>query len=185
MKTALLLLASAYCLFGQGSSVSQTAGPPNTSFVTLLFYNGSSQLIYACYSPSLAPTTTYAIGATPGLTNIVVLTNVGTITFAATAQLWVGQIVTVVGSTTSVLNGTYRISAVSGSTATIATSGVADATYSTAALAVSTAGPTLDALKWSIQVLTYASTNLATVYWANSANLAPNSQLACSNRANY
>ncbi len=185
MKTLFLLLTGACSLWAQSASpVNQITGPPPFSFVTLLFYSGSN-LTYACYAPALQPTTSYTIGATPGLTNIVVATNVGTINFAATSQLWVGQTVTVSGSTTSALNGSYRINTVSGSTATIATSGVSDGTYSTAALVVSTTGPTLDAPKWSIQVLTYSGSNLTATFWAGTPNQVPNNQLACANRANY
>lgn len=159
--------------------------PPSSPWVTLLFYNASSQIQYVCYSPALAPTTTYAIGATPGLTSIVVATNVGTVNLPATAQWWVGQRITVAGSTTSALNGTYVLSAVVGTTATITTSGVSDATYNNAAMTISTTAPVLDSPRWSIQVMTYASSNLATSYWASSASTGVNSQLACSNRTAY
>ncbi len=173
------------CLYGQGSAVNQTQGPAPSAWVTLLYYNGSNQITYVCAAPASAPTTVYAIGATPGLTSIVVATNVGTINLPATAQWWVGQKITVAGSTTSALNGSYILSAVSGTTGTIATSGVADATYNNATMTISTTGPTLDALRWSIQVLTYASGNLATTYWANSVSTGVNNQLACSSRTSY
>jgi hypothetical protein len=174
----------AFSLLAQGSAVNQTDGPPPSPWVKLLFYNGSSLLQYACYSPAQAPTTVYAIGATPALTSIVVVSNVGTVNLGATAQWWVGQRITVAGSTTAALNGTYTLSAVSGSTGTIATVGVPDATYNNAAMTISTTAPLLDSLRWSILVSTYVGTNLATNYWAASG-VGVNSQLACSNRASY
>lgn len=171
--------------FGQ-NAVNQTEGPVPSAWVRLLYYNGSSQLQYVCYSPSMAPTTTYTIGGTPGLTNIVVLTNVGTVNLAATAQWWVGQTITVAGSTTAALNGNYVLSAVSGSTGTIATAGVSDATYNNAAMVITTTQPVLNAARWAIRILTYASSNLATTYWAQtSLPNGVNTGLACSARASY
>lgn len=180
-----VLCAAAIPLLAQGSAVNLTLGPPPSAWLTLFYRDGSGNTQYICYSPALAPTTTYAIGSTPALTSVVVATNVGTINFGATAQLWVGQTVTIAGSTTSALNGTYRLNTVSGSTATIATSGVADATYNNAAMTVSTNGPLLDALRWSIQVFTYTSTSVNATYFAGAPSVGIPQNLACSNRANY
>jgi len=182
LMAALLMVAT---VFGQ-TAVNQSEGPSPSAWVKLLFYNASSQLQYVCYSPSLSPTTTYAIGGTPALTNIVVLTNSGTINLGATAQWWVGQTITVSGSTTAALNGNYVLSAVSGSTGTITTSGVADATYNNAAMVITTTHPVLNAARWAIQILTYASGNLATTYWAQTSLPGGiNTQLACSSRTSY
>ena len=127
MKRLLFLLATALNLFAQGQAVNLTLGPAPSAWVSLYWCGtsgtacatGNTNVSYICYSPALSGTTVYSIGATPALTNIVVASNVGTITFGATAQVWVGQIVTVAGSTTSALNASYRINTVSGSTATI------------------------------------------------------------------
>jgi len=169
---ASILLFSA-SLFGQANNP-----------VYLYFYNGSSQITHICAANALQPTTTYTIGALPGMTNVVVATNVGTITLGTTAYLWVGQRITLAGFVTTALNATYTVSAVSGSTATITTSGVADGTYNTSGATLSTTGPVLNNSVWSIQIFTYSSTLLATSYFA-AGGVTPSNQLACSNRANY
>jgi len=177
---SLLLVASLG--YAQAPPVNQVNGFPGNSGVYQYFRSGSN-VTYICYAAAQQGTTTYVIGA--GLTNVTVATNVGTINFAATAQLWVGQQITLAGFATSALNGAYKVTAVSGSTATITTAGVADATYNTAAALLFTTGPVLNANVWSINALTYdGSNNLIGSYYAG-AGIAPNSQLACSNRANY
>jgi hypothetical protein len=190
---AAVCLAAASAL-AQGTTVNQTMGPAPTNWVQLFWCgtggtacaSGNTQVTFICYAPALSTTTTYAIGSTPELTSIVVLTNVGTINFAATAQLWVGQRVTVAGSSTSALNGTYRINSVSGTTATITTSGVSNATYNNAALTVSTSQPILSASVWAIQAFPFTDTSVNATYFAGTptAGGVP-SQLACSNRTAY
>lgn len=185
--------AMASAALGQGTAVNQSLGPPPTNWVTLYWCgtgmtacaSGNTQVSAICAAPALAPTTTYAIGSTPGLTNIVVSTNVGTITFATTAQVWVGMRVTVAGSTTAALNGTYRVNTVSGSTATITTSGVADATYNNAAMTVATSGPILGASTWSILLLPFTDTSVNASYYAGGATVGVPSALACSSRTSY
>ncbi len=182
---ALSLFAASLWGQGQGQAVNQVSGPPPFNGVSLYFYNGSNQVIYICNAPSLIfPATTYYKSSST-LTNIVVLTNVATMNLSATAQFWVGQQFTVAGSATTALNGTYKATAVSGSTVTFTTAGVADATYTDATLTVSTSAPLLNALVWSIQAFSYASTNLATNYFGGNPSVSVPQGLACSNRANY
>lgn len=184
MKKVFLLLASlCVAAFGQtGQPVNQVLGPTTNSGVYLYFYNGSNLVTSICFANAQQPASIYVIGT--GLTNVSVTTNVGTVNFAATAQLWVGQQITLAGFATTALNGAYRVSAVSGSTATITTSGVGDATYNTAGASLATTGPILSANVWNLQLFTYSGSNLATSYYAG-GGIAPTMQLACSNRANY
>lgn len=187
MKRLLLTLAlAAGSLFAQGQSVNQVQGPPPQAWVSQFYYNGSNQVTYICTAQQSAPLTTFAIAGTPALTNIVVATDVGTITFGASAQFWVGQQLTVAASTTAALNGTYKVQTVIGSTVTITTAGVADATYNNAAMTVSTVEPLLNASLWSIQVFNYPTANLGTSYWGGlpQGSTVPQG-LACSNRGNY
>lgn len=184
MKRVFLFLTACACAFGQGQAINQTSGPPPFDWVTLLYYNGSNQIIYSCYAPAIVtPTTFYVSSGT--LTNVVVASNVGTANFSATAQFWIGQRVTVAGSTTVALNAQYRVATVSGTTITFTTSGVSDGTYATGALTLSTNGPLLNAALWSIQALTYASGNVSTVFWAGTPGITVPQNVACSNRANY
>lgn len=189
MKTSIQIVVAvcltAASLFGQsGNPVNQVAGPTPNNVVSLYYYNASNQIQYLCTAAAQQPPTTYTIGASPSFTQIVVATNVGTITFGATAAVWVGQRVTVAGMATSALNATYVITGVSGSTATITTSGVADGTYNTSGATISTTGPVLGASVWSIQVFTYSGGYLATNYYAGGGTT-PQGQLACSSRASY
>lgn len=187
MKFLAALLALCVSAFAQqGSSVNQVNGFPNNAGTYLYFYNGSNQVTTICYAPQLtSQPTVYTIGATPGLVSIAVSSNTATATFSATAQLWVGQQITVSASGTTALNGTYKTLTVSGSTATFTTSGVSDGTYNTAGTKLSTSNPVLNANVWAIQVFTYVSTNLTGSYYAGAANTSVPNQLACSNRANY
>lgn len=150
--------------------------------VTQEFYDISGNLIYICNAEAFQNPITFPAGGT--LTNVVVLTNVGTITFSSTSFLWVGARITLSGSATSALNGVYKITTVSGSTATIATAGVANATYTDASL--TTNSPLLNLLQWSIQVFSYNGSNQLTgSYWAGTASTAIPRGLACSARTSY
>lgn len=189
MKRLLIGFALVGVLWGQGGqAVNQVGGAPPFATVQQYYYNGAStpQVIYICSAPQFAPVTVFAISGVPALTSIAVSTNVGTITFGATAQFWVGQQLTVAGSTTAPLNGTYKVQTVSGSTVTITTVGVSDGTYNNAAMTVSTNEPLLNALLWSIQVFNYPATNLGTSYFGGNpqGNTVP-SGLACSARSTY
>lgn len=187
MRTVILLLVLLVVGSGLGwgqGAVNQVSAPPPDNYVNQLYYDGSNNLTYVCRAAAIQPLTTWYKSSTT-LTSIVVLTNVGTINFSSTSYLWVGAQITVAGSTTSALNGTYKVTAVSGSTATITTSGVSNATYNNAALTVSTRAPLLNSAVWAIQALTYDGSNLLTgVYWAGTPSpTVP--LLACSSRASY
>ncbi len=190
---AAILAASTLCARADGQPVNQTLSPPSSNWV-YLYWCGSSMTACAsmnedvtaiCMAPAATSlATVFAIGGSPALTNISVSSNVGTINFGATAQLWVGQRVTVAASTTSALNGTYRINGVSGSTATIATAGVSDGTYNNAAMTVSTTGPLLNAAVWAIRISTYTDGILDSTYYAG-GGIQITQGLACSNRTAY
>lgn len=184
LKLLAVFAACSAALFGQAQAVNLVQGPPPQAWVSLFYYNGSNQITYICTAPSAGgPVTTYSVGGSPAVTNIVVSGGTGTITFGATAQLWVGQKITTAGSATTALNGVYPLLTVSGSTATITTS-AADATYTD--MTISTAQPRLDQLLWSIQIFTYASGNLATSYWGGTpTGVTVPQNLACSNKGNY
>jgi len=85
-----------------------------------------------------------SVSVTEGtLTNIVVTGNVAVATFAAppTCGFYVGAQYVVSGSTTSALNGNYRLTAASGSTITFKTSGVSNGTYNNGALTLKCSAP--------------------------------------------
>jgi len=170
-------------LHGQ-TQVNQTSGPPPMAYVLQAFYDGSGNLIYACKARQFLQTATTVQRSDSSLTSIVVATNVGTVTTASAHNLWIGARVTVSGSTTAALNGTYKVATVPSSTTyTIATSGVADATYNNAAMVLSTNNPLLSQAVWAIQANVYDGSNRLTgSYWANSA---VGETLACSARASY
>jgi hypothetical protein len=180
----MLLVALSLPAFAQCTVGSQSPAAPQQNCAVTMYYSGTD-LIYICSANAIQPTATFYKSSTT-LTSIVVATNVGTITFSSTSYLWIGALVTVAGSTTSALNATYKVTAVSGSTATITTSGVSDGTYNNAALTVSTQSPLLNSLVWAIQALTYdGSHNLTGIYWAGPISASIPHNLACSNRANY
>ena len=171
--------------FAQCTAGSMSTSSTQANCVQQLFYNSTPSLTYVCAANALQPVSTFYRSSST-LTSIVVATNVGTINFSSTSYLWVGATVVVAGSTTSALNGTYQVSAVSGSTATIATSGVADATYNNAAMTVSTTSPLLNASVWAIQVLKYNATpSLTSVFWAGLPSTSVPHALKCSDRGNY
>lgn len=180
-------------LFGQAQAVNQVTGPPPFNWPGLFFYTGSN-LIYACYAPGLSSVPFVWSVADTSLVNVIVAANVGTVTFGGTNQTWPGMQIVISGSTTPALNGTYKVtgpvlsatSGVSGTTATIATSGVADATYTNAALVITTFVPPLNARAWAIQALSYSGSNLQAAYWAGLPSGPTVAQgLQCSNRAAY
>lgn len=187
MKQIAIFFLSVASLAAQvpAQAVNQVTGAPPFGIVQLLFYSGAN-VTYICNAAQATNSTTFAIGGTPSLTNIVVATNTATATFGATAQFWVGQQGTVAGSTTAALNGTYKVTGVSGSTITFTTSGVGDATYSNAALTITTSQPLLNASLWSIQAFTYTGSSVTGIYWAGtpSGTTVPQN-LKCSDRGNY
>ncbi len=188
-----------YVLFSlvlAGALFSQQTGAPvgivqfNTQTPTrFLDYAGGSNLTYLCLAPSINQSSTpgnytYSLSVSAGtLTNIVVLTNVGTVTTVAAHGLMVGQTTTVSGSTTSALNGSYVVASTpSTTTYTITTSGVGNATYATSGLTVSGEAPLLTSPIWSIQKFTYdGSNNLTGTQCANGSCQALTNK--CSDRA--
>ncbi len=151
--------------------------------VSLDFYTGAN-LTAICSAPQSSPSNANRWSvALANLTNISVTTNVGTVNLTGTAQWWVGMTITVTGSATSALNKSYKVTAVSGSTATITTSGVSDGTYTDPV--ITTTNPVLDQKVWGIQIFTYdGSNNLTGSYWASSG-INVNFSLACSSRATF
>lgn len=183
MKTIILIFASASCVFSQGAPVNQSAGPPPAPVVKQFFKDANSNLQYVCIADQRQATTTQRISNST-LTNIVVLTNVGTVTTAAPHGLYVKAQVTTGGATVvPALNGVYAIATVpSTTTYTIATVAVADGTYVDAGLVISTTNPLLGAARWAIQVLTYDALNFLTgSFWANGTGYL----LACTDRVSY
>src|ERR1700722_2834361 len=157
MKTVFVLLFS-LSLFGQ-------AVTPQPSNIHQLFYSGSN-LQYDCQAPANVPVTSVKVSDS-SLTSIVVSSNVGTITTLNANGAWVGMIVTVTGSTTAALNGSYKVTGTTSSTAyTVTTSGVSDGTYANSTLIISTSAPILTSAVWSITVLQYTSSTLTGVYLA-------------------
>jgi hypothetical protein len=182
MRRLLLFFALAAGAFAQGQAVNQVGGPTPDSWVANMTYSGSN-LSYVCWARALQPVTTFYESSST-LTNIVVSTGTATITFSSTSYLWIGAQITVAGSTTTALNGTYKVTGVASSTATFTTA-AGDATYNNAALTVSTTAPLLNAAVWSIQELVYSSSNVVGVYWAGTPSIVPSQGLACSNGGNY
>ena len=193
MKTLLLTLLLTTAAFAQktGTPVSKV-NYPHDSPSQILFYDGSNNLIYGCYAVPVVNYTQitgisnnggayqWTVAATT-LTNIVVSSNVGTVTTSTAHGLQVGNLVTVAGSATTALNGTYYVQTVGSTTTfTITTSGVANATYTTG-LVLTTTAPLSSQPVWSIMKLTYSGTNLTNVQWANGAASSYNN--ICDNRA--
>jgi hypothetical protein len=182
MRTLTLLLAFTGGLFAQAVGVNQVQGPPPSAYEKLFFYDGSNNLQYICMAQQNQRANSYSVSGST-LTSIVVATNVGTVTFGTAPGLYVGARITVSGSTTAALNGAYQVTAVSGATVTITTSGVSDATYSNAALTVTTNNPLTGAAIWAIQVFSYnVSNQLIDAHWAGGS---AGEAFACSNRASY
>jgi len=162
---------------------------PTQSPTRFLDYAGGSNLTYLCLAPSINQTSTpgnytYSFSVTGGtLTNIVVLTNVGTATTVSAHGLMVGQKTAVSGSTTAALNATYTVATIpSTTTFTFTTAGVGDATYSNGPLTVSGEAPLLTSPIWSIQHFTYdAANNMTGTQCANGSCQALTNK--CSDRA--
>lgn len=190
-KLITLFLLVAVCALAQsGAPVDVNGFPTSISQPTkVLAYDGSGNLIFICYARSAAPNTqnpgyNFSLSVTgTGLTSIVVLTNVGTVTTAAAHGLQIGNKVTVSGSTTSALNSVYFVQTVpSTTTFTITTAGVANATYNNGAMTLSGQAPLLTGGIWSVERLTYNGSNqLVAVQWANGAPGAYNN--VCANRS--
>jgi hypothetical protein len=169
MKKLFALMLIAVTAFGQGATVAISKGTPDAAYTALYFYSGSN-LTYICKTPAFRqqPTFTWATVPTTGqgtLTNIVVLTNTGTVTTAAAHGLTIGNRVTIAGATVDTdLNGTYYVQTVPSSTTfTITTASVANATYTDATMTLSTTAPRTTAAIWNIERFGYdGSSNLIT-----------------------
>lgn len=149
-----------------------------------MFYSGSN-VQYVCTASANVSATTWTRSAA-SLTSVAVSSNVGTVTTATAHNLWVGAWVTISGSTTAALNGSYAVVTVpSTTTFTIATSGVVDDTYNTAAMVLSTNSPLLNAAVWAVTVYHYdGSSNVDGVY-PGGGPLSLNYRAKCSDRATY
>lgn len=190
----LALLTFAVGVFAQqsGAPVTVTEYPhdvPTEAF----FYDGSSNLIYLCQTKPKGPWSyqgqqlaaasfTFTKAATT-LTNVVVSSNVGTVTTSSAHGLQAGQLVTISGATVDTdLNGTYIIqSSAATTTFTITTVAVADATYTDATLVLTTTAPRLTAAIWSITRFNYTSTNMTSKQYSNGLPAVMNQ--ICANRA--
>ena len=196
MKTLLLVVMAACCLAQQNATVAISQGPPDAAVASVLSYDASGNLQYICRAPQ--QTNAYVWAVTPNaaqqqgtLTNIVVAGTVGTVTTVGAHGLAVNNLVTVAGSTTAALNGSYAIQTVPGSTTfTITTSGVTTGTYNGTALTLSTNSPRSNAAQWSIQKLIYsAASALINTQWATSVSSGQFGstayRFACDSKATY
>lgn len=190
MKTALLLLLCSVTAIAQQTTVAISKEAPNQGVTTFTYKNAGGNPQYACKAKGVQLVYVWAVTPSSSqgtLTNIVVSSNVGTVTMSANHGLNVNNIVTVFGSTTAALNGTYIIQtggAVSGGSATaftITTVGVSNGTYATTNLAVSTLAPRTTAGIWSIEQFTYDSTGFAIADQYANGNTAQTN--ICDNRA--
>ncbi len=163
MRTIVGVLLIATALFAQ-TPVNQSQSIPPDAYTSLLFYDGSNYLIYSCKAKSIQPSFSWTKAATT-LTNIVVLTNVGTVTTSTAHGLAIGNLVTVSGATVDTdLNGIYYIQTVGSTTTfTITTASVANATYTDATLAMSTTAPRSTAAIWDIFKYTISGTNVVAI----------------------
>jgi hypothetical protein len=104
------------------------------------------------------------------LTNIVVSTNVATVT-AAAHGLAIGQRVYVSGATVdtdlnSATTGYIITGSAGANTFTFTTAGVSDATYTDATLSITTRAPRTNASCWAIQQMTYVGGYQTQAKWA-------------------
>ena len=158
MRFILTLLAIAASMLAQdGTAVNISPSPPSRPWTSLFFYDGSSSIEYICKADAVQPPFSWTKAATT-LTNIVVATNVGTVTFSAAHGLNPGNRIAVSGaSVDSDLNGNYYVQTVpTASTLTITTASVADATYTEAGLVVTTSAPRTTAAIWTITKFSYS-----------------------------
>ncbi len=152
--------------------ISTSIGPPLEAWTQLVAYDGTNpQYIGWARSCQLAPT---VVVAAVGFTNIVVLTNVGTVNWTAHG-LAVGNRIVISGATVDAqLNGEYVIATAATDSFTITTASVADATYTDATLTITTYAPRTGDSIWAIQKNVYSGDNVVAIEWAegrSSANL--------------
>ena len=168
MRTILLLLLCA-CIYGQSPNMTLTDQNPTTTTTPLNFYDGSGNQIYQCRAYSYQPIPSVFSVANGLLTNIVVSSNVGTVTTTGNHGYQVGNPFTASGSATSSLNRSYTIQTVgSATTFTITTTGVSNGTYTDVVL--QTNAPSSNAPIWSVWKKTYSGSNWLMTQWHNSGS---------------
>lgn len=158
--------------------------PPRFGWQKLCYYDASGNLEYLAFAPvSAIASAVVAVAAT--LTNIVVLTNVGTANTVTAHGLSVGCKVVLSGWTVDAqLNGTFEVKTVPTSTSfTITTASVSDATYTDATgVATFTSIPDTAAC-WAIQKFWYDTSNrMVKSGWAEGTTTPT---LIAANRATY
>ena len=164
MRTIITLVSFCLIAAAQSGDVTISPLPPRIQAVTVLDYDGSGNLIYrgTAQTPTTYASTlqraTCASSHCQTFTNIVVLTNTGTVT-ATSHGLLVGNEVTISGATVDTdLNGTYYVQTVAdANTFTITTASVADATYTESTLVISTRAPKTNDPLWTIQKISYTT----------------------------
>lgn len=147
---------------GAATSIVQYPDETPTRFLDNTGGKSGTSLIYLCLASPIDNSGnhpswySYSLSVTgSGLTSIVVLTNVGTVTTSAAHGLMTGQTTVVSGSTTPALNGTYQVTVTGTTTFTITTAAVGNATYNNGPLTITGTGPLLTSPIWSIQQFTY------------------------------
>lgn len=172
MHKAIALFALVCALaIGQTANTGQTvnlSSTPEDGITRLSFYDGSGYEIYRCEALALQASYSWTRAAST-LTNVVVSSNVGTVTTSTAHGLTVGNRVVIAGSTTAALNGTYKIVTVATTTFTITTAGVGDATYNNAAMTLATTAPRTTAAIWAVRSWTYTGANQDTGRWATTS----------------
>ncbi len=144
-------------------NITTTQEPPLQGWSSLLFYDGSNNLIYVCKALSTQPAYTFSVAAGT-LTNVVVSAGVATVTTTANHGLQVGNLVTGSGSATSALNAAVTIASVPSTTTFTFSTSAANGTYTDVLL--TTTAPRSSTPVWSIQKNTYSGSNLSLVQFA-------------------
>ena len=159
--------------------------PPRFGWQKLCYYDASNNLTYICFAPLSAIVSAVVSRAASTLTNVVVLTNVGTVNTVSAHGLTVGSKVVLSGWTVDAqLNGTYEVVTVPTTLSfTITTASVSDATYTDATgMVTGTAIYDIDEV-WAIQRFWYDTGNkLVKSGWAEGITTPT---LIASNRALY
>jgi hypothetical protein len=183
MRTAVLAaLLCASALAQTNVDATLTEQRPRQATTTLNFYDSNGNQIYSCTALSLQPLPNlnqlFSI-AQSTLTNIVVSANVATATTTANHGLQVGNSVTVTGSATTAVNGTFQIATIPTATTFTYSNTVGSATYTDAGLTISTTAPRSSIPIWNIVKQTFSGTNLTLKQNANGGS----SNNICDNRA--
>lgn len=189
LRRSLLLLALGISpIWSQGAPVTINPFPANVMPTQIFTYSGALP-IYQCITKPNGPWNGVSVPASfswtkaaATFTNVVVLTNVGTVTTSTAHGLRVGNPVTISGATVDAdLNASYVIATVpSTTTFTIATVSVANATYTDATLVLTTTAPRSTAAIWAVQKFLYDGSNLISTAWATGS---PTANQICDNAA--